>query len=136
MGSKISVLGDIYSYGILLLEMFTGKRPTDSMFNDKLNLHNFVKMALPERLADIVDPIFLSGETEEGEATAADSASLAHMKREKIQDSLISILRIGVSCSQEYPRERMALTEAIKELQLIRKILLEDGVLSFGASTV
>ncbi|KAJ9694958.1 hypothetical protein PVL29_010444 [Vitis rotundifolia] len=134
MGTKVSALGDTYSYGILLLEMFTGKRPTESMFNDKLNLHNFVKMALPERIADIIDPIFLSSKAEEEETTAADSSNLAHMKREKMHECLISILRIGVSCSLESPRERMAITEAIKELQLIRKILLGNGV-SFGAST-
>lgn len=134
MGTKVSALGDTYSYGILLLEMFTGKRPTESMFSDQLNLHNFVKMALPERIADIIDPIFLSSEAKEEETTAADSSNLAHMKREKMHECLISILRIGVSCSLESPRERMAITEAIKELQLIRKILLGNGV-SFGAST-
>ena len=48
MGSKASTCGDVYSYGILLLEMFTGKMPTDDMFQDGLNLHNYVKMALPE----------------------------------------------------------------------------------------
>ncbi|GMN53241.1 hypothetical protein TIFTF001_022385 [Ficus carica] len=50
MGSELSREGDVYSYGILLLEMFTGKRPTDEMFKDDFNLHYFVKMALPERL--------------------------------------------------------------------------------------
>uniref|UniRef100_A0A2N9HN18 non-specific serine/threonine protein kinase n=1 Tax=Fagus sylvatica TaxID=28930 RepID=A0A2N9HN18_FAGSY len=48
--------GDVYSYGILVLEMFTGRRPTDKMFKDGFNLHNFVRMALPERLVQIVDP--------------------------------------------------------------------------------
>ncbi|XVF24082.1 hypothetical protein REPUB_Repub13aG0096500 [Reevesia pubescens] len=48
MGSELSTKGDVYSYGILLLEMFTGKRPTDEMFKEGLSLHNFVAAALPE----------------------------------------------------------------------------------------
>ncbi|KAF3947016.1 hypothetical protein CMV_026794 [Castanea mollissima] len=35
MGGEISTLGDIFSYGILLLEMFTGKKPIDEMFIDE-----------------------------------------------------------------------------------------------------
>ena len=50
MGADASTMGDVYSYGILVLEMFTGRRPTDDMFKDGLNLHKFVKMALPKRL--------------------------------------------------------------------------------------
>ncbi|PON34008.1 Protein kinase-like domain containing protein, partial [Trema orientale] len=47
-GSEVAVYGDLYSYGIVLLEMFTGKRPTDNMFTDGFNnLHNFAKQALP-----------------------------------------------------------------------------------------
>jgi len=44
MGSKISTEGDIYSYGIVLLEMLTGKRPTDELFDDGFTLHNMLRM--------------------------------------------------------------------------------------------
>ena len=50
MGGEASIEVDVYNYGILLLEMFLGKRPTNDMFKDGLNLHNFAKMALPESL--------------------------------------------------------------------------------------
>ncbi|KAM3685392.1 hypothetical protein ACB094_11G115400 [Castanea mollissima] len=55
MGSQLSTNGDVYSFGILLLEMLTGRRPTNKLFKDDLNLHNFVKLALPGRVMEIVD---------------------------------------------------------------------------------
>ncbi|GJX90855.1 kinase-like domain-containing protein [Tanacetum coccineum] len=36
IGSKMTGSGDVYSFGILLLEVMTGKKPTDDMFNDGL----------------------------------------------------------------------------------------------------
>ncbi|MFQ6647189.1 hypothetical protein Gotur_020119, partial [Gossypium turneri] len=59
LGSELSTKGDVYSYGILLLEMFTGKRPTDEKFKEGLSLHNFVKSALPDRVIEILDPILV-----------------------------------------------------------------------------
>ncbi|KHG22857.1 hypothetical protein F383_29431 [Gossypium arboreum] len=59
MGSELSTNGDVYSYGILLLEMLTGKRPTNERFKEGLSLHNFVKAALPSRVVEIIDPILL-----------------------------------------------------------------------------
>ncbi|KAM7519417.1 hypothetical protein LguiB_018379 [Lonicera macranthoides] len=57
MESEVSVYGDVYSFGILLLEMVTGKRPTDEMFKDGLNLHEFSKLALSKPLGETIDPI-------------------------------------------------------------------------------
>ncbi|XP_047977663.1 probable LRR receptor-like serine/threonine-protein kinase At3g47570 [Salvia hispanica] len=45
---KVSTSGDVYSYGILLLEMFTSKKPTDDMFNDTMNIKEWVENALQE----------------------------------------------------------------------------------------
>ena len=75
MGGEASTEGRLYSYGVLMLEIFTGRMPIDDMFKDGLNLHNFVKMALPKGLAQVVDPILLPREVEElGVATGVKMA--------------------------------------------------------------
>ncbi|KAL6199321.1 hypothetical protein ACLB2K_029105 [Fragaria x ananassa] len=56
MGSEVSTYGDVYSFGILLLEMFTGKRATDHFFMDGLSLHKCVKMAIGDQVSEIADP--------------------------------------------------------------------------------
>ncbi|OMO85078.1 hypothetical protein CCACVL1_10422 [Corchorus capsularis] len=122
MGGLASTYGDIYSYGILVLEMFTGKRPTDEMFKDGLDLHNFVKTALPEGISEVVDPLFVAGR--EGQEEEESGRILVDIKKDQLQASLGEILRIGVACSVESPRERMKLNDVVKELQLVKSLLL------------
>ncbi|KAM4119429.1 hypothetical protein ACJW30_03G058500 [Castanea mollissima] len=40
LGGKASTSGDVYSFGILLLEMIIAKKPTDRMFQEGLSLNN------------------------------------------------------------------------------------------------
>ncbi|GJV55829.1 kinase-like domain-containing protein [Tanacetum coccineum] len=55
IASETTSFGDVYSFGILLLEIITGKKPTDDMFNDGLSLHKFAYMALPDHVVDVID---------------------------------------------------------------------------------
>ncbi|XP_030963560.1 probable LRR receptor-like serine/threonine-protein kinase At3g47570 [Quercus lobata] len=123
LGNEVSTYGDVYSYGILLLEMFTGKRPTDNIFKNNLNLHDFVKGALPEQVINIVDPIIL-WEREDMETRTNDAHIQNQIGSPKILECLILIFGIGVSCSIESPRERMDISDVVAQLHLIREKLL------------
>ena len=117
LGSEVSTKGDVYSYGILLLEMITGKRPTDSVFEGGLNLHNYVVMALPDRVMEIVDPKLLNNVDE---VIANHNSSPTNITKE----CLISMIKVGVACSVELPQERWDINKAMSELHLVRDILL------------
>ncbi|WOG91023.1 hypothetical protein DCAR_0310271 [Daucus carota subsp. sativus] len=121
MGGEISTEGDVYSYGIFLLEMFSGKRPTcSSIVTDNVNnLHDYVRKALPERVTDIADPRIILDQEDHG-STANQS-----QKRATLEVCLALIFEVGILCSLEMPRERMNITAAVKQLYTARDKLLD-----------
>ncbi|PON76726.1 Tyrosine-protein kinase [Parasponia andersonii] len=136
MGGEPSKQGDVYSYGILTLEMFTGKRPTDEMFKDDFNLHNFVQMALPERLVQIVDSSLLPRETDkttlrrEHGRNYINDGGFDNLNKisTHLQKCFVSVLEIGLACSRESPNERMSMGDVIKEIQHIKNAYLGIGI--------
>ena len=96
LGGSMWPQGDVYSYGILLLQMFTGRRPTESMFSDGLNLHTFSKMPLPEHIMEIADSN-LFRESDE----AISNVGNQRETEGRMCHCLVSIARIGVACSEE-----------------------------------
>ncbi|KAL5547000.1 hypothetical protein UlMin_006687 [Ulmus minor] len=138
MGGEASIEGDVYSFGILILEIFTARRPTDQMFNDDYNLHNFVKTALPDRLVEIVDCNLLSREVEETTSRGGINRNIAELKHEiietgnlnpmnaKTRNCLLSVLEIGLSCSSESPKDRANMNDAARELRLTKNDFLSN----------
>ncbi|GJR43674.1 kinase-like domain-containing protein [Tanacetum coccineum] len=92
IGSEITSSGDVYSFGIFLLELMTGKMPTDGMFNEGLSIHKFADMALPEHVTDVIDDDAIVLQSTEANA-------------KKVEECLIATIKIGVSCSLDSPSQ-------------------------------
>ncbi|XP_008392991.2 probable LRR receptor-like serine/threonine-protein kinase At3g47570 [Malus domestica] len=129
MGNEVSAYGDVYSYGILLLEMLTGKRPTDEMFKDGLTLHNFVQMALPERVEEICDPVLLQVKPSSICSNATNNRNhVQDDQRQRISKCLVIMAKIGVACSADLPRERMDIGRVVEGLCLVRDVLTGTSI--------
>lgn len=89
-----------------LLEMFSGRAPTDDMFKEGLSLHSFAEMAYPDRVSEIIDPTLLKVQPYDDDDTRLNNASVC----------LASVVRVGILCSKETPSERMNMKYVATEL--------------------
>ena len=119
MGCEVSTNGDMYSFGILILEMLTGRRPTNEIFEDGQNLHNFVENSFPDNLLQILDPS-LALKHEEATINEAHNQKLTP----SVEKCLVSLFKIGLACSVKSPKERMNMMDVTRELRKIRTTFL------------
>ncbi|KAG2679138.1 hypothetical protein I3760_11G036900 [Carya illinoinensis] len=88
---------DVYSYGVLLLELVTGKRPTDSTFVKRgLNVVGWINMLLKQnRLDEVLDKRCTDAEMESVEA----------------------ILELAATCTDANPDDRPSMNHVLQLLE-------------------
>ncbi|XP_042032220.1 probable LRR receptor-like serine/threonine-protein kinase At3g47570 [Salvia splendens] len=105
MEGIVSISGDVYSFGILLLEMFTGKKPTDDMFDEERSLKEWVSEALEQNAAaEVVAPNLLSIEDQHFSAK---------------EQCFFSIFELAMKCLAVSTDERINMIEAATALHKI-----------------
>lgn len=105
---KVSTKGDVYSYGIVLLETLTGRRPTAEIFDGGQSLRLWVMESLPNNIMEVVDDCMMGLE--------------GNMKK-----CLASILEVALECSHELPEQRIDMKEVVVRLNRIKLELSRSG---------
>ncbi|XP_018722719.2 probable LRR receptor-like serine/threonine-protein kinase At3g47570 [Eucalyptus grandis] len=126
MGCMVSREGDVYSYGILLLEMFTRLSPTNDKFRENFTLHSLVAAALPEQVLEITYHTLLL--ERESRFNANGPQHWLPESDVMFQECLVMVYNIGVTCSNEVPGSRMSINSVASQLQKIRQKLFALGL--------
>ncbi|GAY51708.1 hypothetical protein CUMW_136310 [Citrus unshiu] len=108
---QVSTKGDVYSYGIMLMEIFTRKKPTNEMFSGEMSLRDWVHDSLPISVANVVDINLMSREDKYFTAKAL---------------CVSSILSLAMECTSESPEMRINAKEIIARVVQIRDTLLAN----------
>ncbi|XVE81035.1 hypothetical protein DITRI_Ditri15bG0030600 [Diplodiscus trichospermus] len=109
----ISVKSDVYSYGILLMEVFTRKKPTDEIFFEEMSIKQWVQKSLSNGIIGVVDSSLMH-EDDKHCVTKANCLS--------------SIMELALDCSAESPDDRIDMKLVVSMLKNIKRKLLNHEV--------
>lgn len=112
---------DVFSFGIMILEVFTGKRPTHPMFVGGLTLRQWVSQAFPRNLNNVADEKLLQDEEARLCIGNQTEISLASSSTSMDNNFLLSIFEVGLICSSESPEERVSMNDVVSKLKDIKK---------------
>ncbi|XP_057797606.1 receptor kinase-like protein Xa21 [Salvia miltiorrhiza] len=98
---------DVYSYGVLLMETFSRKKPNDDMFVGDLSLKVWIESAIPQSTCQVIDAnLLLNVDEEHGY---------------KIVKFTSSILDLAVKCCADSPNDRINMKDVVGEMQKIER---------------
>ncbi|KAK6131111.1 hypothetical protein DH2020_035156 [Rehmannia glutinosa] len=106
----VSTSGDVYSFGIILLELCTRKKPTDEMFGEEMSLKSWVSLSLHDNtIIKVVDTNLLGIEDHNFSAK---------------EQCLSSVLSLAMECLSISAVDRIRVSEIVTKLEKIRTMFL------------
>ncbi|XP_057549416.1 probable LRR receptor-like serine/threonine-protein kinase At3g47570 [Amaranthus tricolor] len=125
LGVKPSTAGDTYSFGVTLLELFTGKSPSHESFTGEQGLIAWVQSCVPTQMMEqLLDPEL---RTQLRKQANDGDYDLEQIKTpdEHLECCLVTIFEVGLSCTAAHPDRRITMTKALNKLKAVRNKLIK-----------
>ena len=94
---KVDEKIDIYSYGVVLLELLTGKRPLDPDFGESIDIVGWIRRKIDNKSPE--------------EALDPSVGNCRH-----VQEEMLLVLRIALLCTAKVPKDRPSMRDVIMML--------------------
>ncbi|XP_045824640.1 receptor kinase-like protein Xa21 [Trifolium pratense] len=107
-GEKPSAAGDVYSFGIVLLELFSGKSPQDDCFTGGLSITKWVQY---NKCVQVIDAHLLSLILHDDPAREDSNLQLICVD---------AIMGVAMSCTADNPDDRIGIRAAFHQLKAAR----------------
>lgn len=105
---KVSQKADVYSFGVLILELLTGKAPTHAILNEE-------GVDLPRWVQSIVR-----------EEWTSEVFDLELLRYQNVEEEMVQLLQLAIDCTAQYPDKRPPISEVTKRIEELCRSSLRE----------
>ncbi|KAK3015920.1 hypothetical protein RJ639_007687 [Escallonia herrerae] len=95
---KVDEKSDIYSFGVVLLELLTGKMPLDPSFGESIDIVEWVRRKISSKASEQALDTEIAGQCQH------------------VQEEMLLVLRIALLCTAKLPKDRLSMRDIITML--------------------